>query len=88
MAQEYGSAQPIIDWGRKYGLFPKKPKAETSGSSTDSGKLPDAWEEANRKAVAAQLKGETPKLSQRKNLGQRKKAAKKSTAKKKPAKRG
>ena len=63
MAQEdYGAAEPILGPARKlyqtvrkYLGDPSAPASKSSGSSTDSGKLPDAWEEANRKSIQQQL---------------------------------
>lgn len=77
MAQDYGAAQPLMDLVNRYHdniskvidmipSFGVKPVADKSaGSSTDSGKLPDEWEEANRKSVQQQLAPANKPLSQR-----------------------
>lgn len=57
MAQDqYGPAQGLIDFAKKYiGPFSKPaPK----GSSTNAGKLPDAWEKANEESAKRQLMSE------------------------------
>lgn len=71
MAQDYGPAQPVADWVDKYIYTPAKKVMGTvdkipskqSDSSTNAGKLPDAWEAANKRSQ------EQAKLSERKPLG-------------------
>ncbi len=97
MAQEYGAAQPLIDLARKYHdnfskvldmipSFGTKPVADKNAeSSTDSGKLPPEWEEANRKSIEQQKASERKPISKRKLGGKATRA--KSGAKSKVAKR-
>lgn len=82
MAQDYGPAQPIADWVDKYVYTPAKKVMGTvdkipskqSDSSTNAGKLPDAWEEANKRS-------QQTKLADRKPLGTGKATTKKATKK-------
>lgn len=82
--QNYGAAQPIAAWAKTYvfspaekalGMINKFPPKD--GSSTNVGKLPPAWEEANRKSVAAQLKG--TQLKSRASSGRKVSRKRKST---------
>lgn len=85
MAQDYGAAKPIADWVDKYiytpaqkvmGVVDKIP----SGKQTGSGKLPQEWEESNKRSQQA-------KLADRKPLGSAKTTKKKSSSKQTARKR-
>ena len=82
MAQQRNPAQGLLDdYAKVEGWLGKTTKKAPTGSSTDVGKLPDAWEEANKRAIAQH------KLADRKPLGSKKKATAKRRRKSSPRKR-
>lgn len=56
---DYGAAQGLVDDFKKVaGVFTgKTAPVKRTGSSTDSGKLPSQWEEANKRAAEEQKRG-------------------------------